>query len=332
MSSNSSIAWWCSHQLFRRGVWYALLNCSMIVCLLLLLSSLKKDPLSARSLRGCSLLTDCSHQNKFQLIGQQTLIGDLNILVRRPIMHTFYEESDAGEKDLLELWKQAWDEAGWDTVVLDLEDAQKHPYYGEMFSVIDPLWGMTYNGLCYYRWLAMAASGGGWMSDYDLFPTNFPKEEGFMENLPNGGNFSSFEAHVPSLMSGSDDEWLRVTKLLIDALKEDRVESPFKSDMLTFKQLKVEGIHDVQFDVPEYNLMKGYMYKKRGEVDCKNVDASHAIHFSHYQTLLAYETSTLPYNLREGENLFSNREPAIKRFLEDWGEQCIGPTYTRSYY
>ena len=127
-------------------------------------------------------------------------------LASRPMMHTFYENSDVGEDDLLEYWKEAWNEAGWDTVVLTMEDAKKHPYYDEMFSVIDPIWGMTYNGLCFYRWLAMAASGGGWMSDYDLFPTNFPKEEGFMDSLPNRGDFTSFYGHVPSLMSGREDE------------------------------------------------------------------------------------------------------------------------------
>jgi hypothetical protein len=278
---------------------------------------------SDRSLRDFSLFTDVTNANEVQFQGKLTDLPDQNI--RRPVMHTFYEMSDAGEEDLLELWKEAWDKAGWDTVVLGLEDAQKHPYYDEMFSVIDPLWDMTYNGLCYYRWLAMAASGGGWMSDYDLFPTNFPKDEGFMENLPNGGHFTSFYRHVPSLMSGRDDEWMRVTKLLIEALKEDRVENAFKSDMFTFQQLYEEDSHNIQFDVPEYNLNKGFLYMKTEEVDCRQMDASHAVHFSHYQSLLAYETSTFPYKLRKGENLFLKRGPAVKIFLADWEEQCIGP-------
>ena len=48
-------------------------------------------------------------------------------------------------------------------------------------------------------------------------PTFFPTEEG--KDLPNGGNFTSFEQHVPSLLSGSQKEWERVSKLLLEAGK-----------------------------------------------------------------------------------------------------------------
>lgn len=246
----------------------------------------------------------------------------------RPIMHTFYHKDQVGEEDLLEYWKEAWDKAGWDTVVLDLEDAQKHPYYDEMFSVIDPLWGMTYNGLCYYRWLAMGASGGGWMSDYDLFPTNFPKDEGFFGQLPNGGNFTTFESHVPSLMSGRGEEWMRVTYLLVRALKEDRVENAFKSDMFTFLQLRTEGGHDIDFRNPWYNVNHGFIYKKRGEVDCKQMDLSRAVHLSHHFTRIAFENGVFPLEV-EGNAFTRKRGPAAKVFLADWEDQCGGSIYDR---
>ena len=54
-----------------------------------------------------------------------------------------------------------WRRAGFDTKVLTMEDAKKHSLYKEMKEVVDPLWGESYNGLCFYRWIAMAEVGGG---------------------------------------------------------------------------------------------------------------------------------------------------------------------------
>ena len=248
----------------------------------------------------------------------------------RPVMHTFYQGVEIGEDDLLEYWKEAWNNAGWETVVLTLDDARKHPYYDEMFSVINPIWGYGYNAFCFYRWLAMAASGGGWMADYDTFPTNFPKSEGHMRNLPNGGKFTSFEAHVPSLMSGTADEWLRVTKLLIDALKEDRVENEFKTDMYTFLQLRTEGgggeRHDIIFNYPWHNVLHGFIYRKNREVDCDKMHKARAVHLSHYWTDRAFNERLFPLEV-EGNDYTRKRGRAARVFLSDWEEQCGGSRY-----
>ena len=42
------------------------------------------------------------------------------------------------------------------------------------------------------RYIAVAADGGGWMSDYGTIPAAFSPPNA----LPNGGNFTGFSRHV----------------------------------------------------------------------------------------------------------------------------------------
>jgi len=246
----------------------------------------------------------------------------------RPIMHTFYEKVNTGEDDLLEAWKEEWDMAGFKTVVLNLEDAKKHPYFEEMEKVVEDLFFHGYNKMCFYRWLAMAASGGGWISDYDTFPTNFPMDES--KTLPNGGNFTSFERHVPSLMVGSADEWLRVTKLLLAAIP--KIPQKEKTDMLAFLVIREEGTHNIDFRRPvTMNMAKGFPYKKARtadspmEVDCRLMSLGKAIHFAHSYSRDSYKEGKFPLNVTSFEEAtFHHRGQAARIFMSDWRKQCGG--------
>eukprot|EP00439_Symbiodinium_sp_Y106_P025954 s603_g3.t1 len=68
-----------------------------------------------------------------------------------------------------------------------------------------------YDYHCYMRYLAMAEAGGGWMSDYDVIPTWFPPDT----DLPNDGRFTSYQNHVPALLSGTQEEWYRMADTLL---------------------------------------------------------------------------------------------------------------------
>lgn len=239
----------------------------------------------------------------------------------RPLMHTFYEKLSIGEDDLLEVWKEEWAKAGFDHRVLTLEDAKKHPYYEEMEKILIPIFGNGYDSMCFYRWLAMAAAGGGWMSDYDTFPTNFPKVEGY--NLPNGGQFTSFQDHIPCLLSGSEDEWTRVSRLLMDAVP--RVEVEPKSDMHTFELIRGDENHGVDYREGEINLREGFVYLASRTVDCEAMAVGRAIHIAHRYTIRAFQKGLFPIvGVSTVNEAFAQRADGIKVFMDDWRKQCGG--------
>jgi hypothetical protein len=88
----------------------------------------------------------------------------------RPKMHTYYEKAktdmtDEADIDLLENWKNAWWDAGWEPVIISQWDAMNLPEYNDMIDlIVDPDFIGQYNMQCYIRYLAMSAVGGGWMS------------------------------------------------------------------------------------------------------------------------------------------------------------------------
>ena len=241
------------------------------------------------------------------------LAGDS--VAERPIMHTFYQEAKEGEDDLLEVWKSEWNRAGFDTKVLTIEDARSHEYFEEMEKVIKPVWEEEYNGLCFYRWLAMATvEGGGWMSDYDTLPTNIPKED--LLSLPNGGEFTSFQYHVPCLVVGSQDEWLRVTKLLVDAIPKAGELYDLQTDMMAFMVLRKKGNQNIHF---EYDVLQDYEYRGARQIDCEKMRFGRAIHFSHKATHEAFEKDVF---ISSSHYVSPIRAERVSDFMNDWREQC----------
>lgn len=245
----------------------------------------------------------------------------------RPVMHTFYEKVSVGEDDLLEVWKEEWSRLGFEARVLTLEDAKRHPYFEEMEAMMTPLFGGGYDAMCFYRWLAMAASGGGWMSDYDTFPTNFPTYEGL--NLPNGGQFTSFEDHIPCLLSGSASEWTRVSRLLMDAVHRVAIEP--KSDMHTFELIRGDENHGVDYRERTANLREGFVYQSPRTVDCEAMAVGRAIHIAHRYTIHAFQKGLFPFQdeVSNYDQAFKRRAEAIKVFLDDWQKQCGGSNVKR---
>jgi len=164
----------------------------------------------------------------------------------RPKMFTFYSRASKPnsklpyENDMILLaWKAAWHENGWDPIVLSLDDAKKHHLYKKFedtFHDAEPQISL-YDRYCFYRWLAVAAHGGGWMSDFDNFPLNIGPIIGHI--LPNDGQFTSYDGHVPDLLSGSLKEWNRMIDLLYDSFMKNS--HRFWSDMLALREIHHEN-------------------------------------------------------------------------------------------
>ena len=82
-----------------------------------------------------------------------------------------------------------------------------------------------YEVACFVRHLAMAAIGGGWMSDYDVVPLALPA----CAPLSNGGAFTTHQGFVPSLVSASAEEYLRVTRLMAVTPWKENLDVSFSS-------------------------------------------------------------------------------------------------------
>lgn len=75
-----------------------------------------------------------------------------------------------------------------------------------------------YNRMCFLRWLAMSHVGGGWFADFDTVPLRPPQKDD--EALGHTEKFHLYHRfRVPSLVSGSRQEWERMAFLLLNTGK-----------------------------------------------------------------------------------------------------------------
>ena len=78
--------------------------------------------------------------------------------------------SEEGHNKLIAAWKSSWESRGWETRVLTMDDAKRHPDFDKLEEILQQLEVNDYNRRCFYRWLAMSVVGGGKMG---YFITNF---------------------------------------------------------------------------------------------------------------------------------------------------------------
>lgn len=239
----------------------------------------------------------------------------------KPVMHTFQHKKGSSEDiDLVQLWKEEWTRAGFDTRILTLADAKKHPYFKEMRKIIRPLFGDSINAMMFYRWLAMASTGGGWLAQSDIFPTNFPIKEGFLDNLPRNGKLSSWQSNA--LLSGSAKEWTRVSRLLMDTFARA---NGVEIEALVLQTLQEEDSTNstVQF-LSKSNVQVGLIYQSRRKVDCEKMGAGRAVHMAHPYMETAFNNKLFPIEIIGPGPAINYRADAIRIFMEDWRYQCGG--------
>eukprot|EP00521_Asterionellopsis_glacialis_P009514 CAMPEP_0195286960 /NCGR_PEP_ID=MMETSP0707-20130614/4217_1 /TAXON_ID=33640 /ORGANISM="Asterionellopsis glacialis, Strain CCMP134" /LENGTH=561 /DNA_ID=CAMNT_0040346665 /DNA_START=186 /DNA_END=1868 /DNA_ORIENTATION=- len=235
----------------------------------------------------------------------------------KPVMHTFFtQRTDVGgdpqeHQKLLDAWKTLWSEAGWETQVLTIEHAQQHPKFEQYSQMVQQVPNAKYGSFDYMnfmKWLAMSSTGqGGWLSDYDTFPIGLPATP----VLPNDGQFTSFERHVPSLLSGNAEEWDRITAHVMDFAANKGQQVEYYSDMLALFDLYEKD--DKAYI--QYLQVTGFPYKDNqyGQVDCDVAKENHAIHLSN---------SVITRAMNDGMIQTNDRSVLAYELIQNWRNQC----------
>lgn len=111
----------------------------------------------------------------------------------------------AEELALIEVWKESWRARAWEPVVLDESDIPDDRESKQLMRAFRRQPTLLKPGLAlasFARWLAVARQGGGFMCDYDVINYSFEPRE--------VGEIMVYERHVPCLVSGTSEEFLRI--------------------------------------------------------------------------------------------------------------------------
>jgi len=147
----------------------------------------------------------------------------------KPIMHTFVDRDQPYvDEELLALWSDAWTIAGWDIKILTINDAKKHPEYANYAKQLDDANICCLPRETYLRHIAMGAvpENGGFYSEIFVVPlhrlTDISDGESIiMGELPNNGEMTSYDGVIGTVLSGTKEEWNRVTTALMLMLERN---------------------------------------------------------------------------------------------------------------
>jgi hypothetical protein len=164
-------------------------------------------------------------------------------------VYTYYEKvahkDDSEQMQMIYHWRTSWSARGWFPVVLNRSDAEKHPFFREFSEAVlrlPTVNAVDYEMACYHRWLAVAAAGGGFMSDYDVINYSY-------EARQPPADLTIHEIHVgyqtatPALVSGTPYGYLSMC-LFFATCKVDEVCSQIGSTKTTSDMFVIQKCHD----------------------------------------------------------------------------------------
>lgn len=268
---------------------------------------------------------------------------EVSVEGEKPVMHTFYESvkngccgmTTEGHDMLLNAWRESWEERGWETKVLTMEDAKKHPDFDLLDERLAFLQVTPYNRRCFWRWLAMASlenEDGGWMSDYDLFPLELDAARANEITKDDDGTFKSYAWHIPCLIHASRSEWDRVIHLMIDILPEER--GSHVTDMLTLQNVDYElGRSGMKwmYDVAPNDIERNFLYSldENDEMflNCEIGAGKLAVHLSHFGTAESWKYGLYPLDdIEDEKEAVEKRGDAAVKMMHDYRDGCIAST------
>ncbi|KAJ8021041.1 hypothetical protein HOLleu_40796 [Holothuria leucospilota] len=211
-------------------------------------------------------------------------------------IYTYYQPTSEDQnvrrqfQILLDVWKNAWSEAGWNPHILSEKDARTHPEYQALrqkFLSLPTVNNKEYEVACFMRHVAMAAVGGGWMADFDTLPLHIPK----CVSPPSGGAFTTWDNFIPCLVSGSAKEFTRLAHMMGDIDWKSHPEmfaysgKQQVSDMLALELFAKQGkIKSFKAVSEAYEMLKPFMTCNVFFPDPKVLNNNQlplAVHFSH---------------------------------------------------
>ena len=166
--------------------------------------------------------------------------------ISRETVFTFFHPvagfKASDQQEMISLWAEAWKSRGWNPVVLRAWDAQKHPRYATFREAVGKLPTVNQGGYelcCYLRWLALAAMGGGLMTDYDVLPGKFTPAE-----LSKADEFTILaggpDTQVPAVVYARGDqlqEWLDALEHYVPTAQDKERSQPHVSDQSIVRKM-----------------------------------------------------------------------------------------------
>ena len=190
----------------------------------------------------------------------------------------------------LRVWREQWERAGFEAVILNESIARRHPKYHELrkrYQALPTVNPHNYEIACFLRYLAMAAIGGGYMTDYDVLPI-----QGLMAHVsfPPVGQFTIHEKHIPALVSATAGEYARVATLMAKVpWRQQPTHFQHKnrshvSDMHAINFLSQQKTARVHMDPclvvqASVNLTRAALCQRMRELGCSRLPM--AVHYSH---------------------------------------------------
>lgn len=220
-------------------------------------------------------------------------------------IYTYYENINFNQQNcLIDLWKLSWIKHGFEPIVLNRIDAEKHPYYEKFILEISRVYTYLLNQpitkyvlACWLRWLAYALQPEEifYVSDYDVINNSFAGAE-LKDNLQFYNMFCPcFASGTPTQFNVLCEAFVEVTNNRLEKIKE------------IHKQLNLRSYHDQDFLVTNFCT-------KNNKEGAKSLASKYNISFSVNPSLL--NQPNININYKEQTQLIHFSRFSIRNFLE----------------
>ena len=160
-------------------------------------------------------------------------------------VYTYYENINFKHQNkLLELWKNSWEKHGFEAIILNRTDAEKHPFCVEFIQRLSYLHQHITNkplnryGLsCWLRWLAYATQleEKFYVCDYDVINHNF-------DTIEPDDVLHLMDANCPCIASGTPSQFNELCNTFVSVTEKN-----LTSFIEMYNEMKFVHYHDQEF-------------------------------------------------------------------------------------